>query len=714
MADPGAGGGSIQLGLAAAEGSTSCHREASNAEPGWSSCRLSIGAPAGDATLEIRLQGSSGKPWFVSSPLLIADRLPPRPPVFVIVLDTVRADRLVTFNRAIPLGDALDQLAQDGIAFERMRSSSSWTRTAVATLLTGLSADSHGVLGRLDVLEPRLLTLPEILQQQGYVTLAWSTNVNVLPLWGFDQGFDAFTDVGSEQWAGKKPDAREVFELVRRALESSTQAPGFHYVHLIDPHLPYLPEAGELERVRRDPRLADTMPGTSSQEGGERIVAEYPRHLAEILHVDQELGAFLEFLKERGLYRSSLILVAGDHGEEFLDHGFAYHGATLYEEVLRVPAVLKLPGDERAGTRVEGNAGLADLFPTMLSALDVSPPGSLEGRPLLGGDVPEDAVPGRPHFATLQNDGHDLHSVVDGRWKLIVDHDGDDRLFDLSEDPGEKHDLLADQSERAEAMRGLLEARIARRERGWHVRAVTRNPQSDKALALAKLGAELVQADMDDRPSLEAAFDGMRHVFSVQSWGISGIEGEMRQGKLVAEVAKSADVKHLVYGSAGAGEPHSGIPHFDNKLVVEAHMRALGIPFTAVRPVPFMELLSEKEFFPALGAWGAEPKIVGWDTPIPWVAVRDIGVSIANIFDNPEAWIGREVTLCSDIKSLGECRAIFTAVDGKKPFRLPLPLWLFNKMAGDEFVQMWRWLVDFVAEAGMEGLQEMADKSREA
>lgn len=248
--------------------------------------------------------------------------------------------------------------------------------------------------------------------------------------------------------------------------------------------------------------------------------------------------------------------------------------------------------------------------------------------------------------------------------------------------------------------------------RGWHVRAVTRNPQGEKALSLARLGAAVVQADMDDRLSLEAAFDGVQRVFSVQNWTTSGIEGEIQQGKLVAEVAKSAGVEHLVYGSAGMGEPHSGIPHFDTKVVIETHMRELELPFTAVRPVPFMELLSEKEFYPALGTWGAEPKILGWDTPIPWVAVQDIGIAIANIFENPETWIGREAVLCGDVKTLGECRTIFTEIDGKRPFRLPLPLWLFNKMAGDEFVQMWRWLVDMIAEAGSQGLWEIVEQSR--
>ena len=218
---------------------------------------------------------------------------------------------------------------------------------------------------------------------------------------------------------------------------------------------------------------------------------------------------------------------------------------------------------------------------------------------------------------------------------------------------------------------------------------------------------------MHERDSVEAAFEGVRRVFSVQNWTTSGIEGELRQGKLVADVAHSAGVEHLVYGSAGTGDAHTGIPHFDNKIEVENYMRALGLPFTVVRPVPFMELLNEKEFFPALGSWGAEPRVLGWHTPIPWVAVRDIGITIAEIFENSEAWIGGDVTVCGDIKTLKESQEIFEKVDGKKPFRVPIPVSIFSKMAGEEYVQMWRWMEKYIDELGSQGLWDMVVCSKE-
>jgi len=249
--------------------------------------------------------------------------------------------------------------------------------------------------------------------------------------------------------------------------------------------------------------------------------------------------------------------------------------------------------------------------------------------------------------------------------------------------------------------------------RGWQVRAVTRTPKSEKAQALAILGAEVVRGNMDDRESLERVFAGMDRVLSVQNWVTSGIEGELRQGKLIADAAKSAGIEHLVYASAGNGDRGTGIPHFENKIVVEDYMRELDLPFTIVRPTPFMELMSEKEFYPAMATWGAEPKIVGWDLPIPWVAVHDLGKAVANIFEGPEKWIGRDIPMCGDIKNLGESQAIFAAVNGKKPNRISLPLWLFSKMAGDEFIQMWKWMDAWIGKEGTSGLQKLMEQSHE-
>jgi uncharacterized protein YbjT (DUF2867 family) len=142
-------------------------------------------------------------------------------------------------------------------------------------------------------------------------------------------------------------------------------------------------------------------------------------------------------------------------------------------------------------------------------------------------------------------------------------------------------------------------------------------------------------------------------------------------------------------------------------------MRDLGLPFTIVRPTPFMELMSEQEFYPAMATWGVEPKIVGWDLPIPWVSVYDLGQAIANAFEDPEKWIGQDVGMCGDIKTLRESREIFKQIDGKKPTRIPLPLRLFEKMAGEEFIEMWKWMDEWIDQEGVPGLMEIMEQSHE-
>ena len=393
---------------------------------------------------------------------------PPPAPVFVIVLDTLRFDHLVTYVPGFPLGAAFDSLAHDGVVFERAYSSSSWTRTAIATLLTGMDPMTHAVLGRSDVLRSDIPRFPQMLRDAGWKTSAWSPNPNILPLWGFDGGFDSFRDLGALDWAKHKADAAEVFPPVLAALDSEHGAVAFHYIHLMDPHAPYLPPAEDLAAIRANAAFAATFPGvTENSESRE----SHLRYLAEIRDMDRELGKFLAALRERGLYDKSLILVFADHGEEFLDHGQLFHGKTLYEEVMRIPAVMKLPGNQLAGTRLQEEVGLVDLAPTMLSVLGVNGLANADGRSLWDSAKGTMHESGNPQHAILRLDTFDIAALVDGRDKLLVDRQLGPKLFDLRADPHERRDLLPSSRDRGGALQGILDARIAQRSAGWHIRA---------------------------------------------------------------------------------------------------------------------------------------------------------------------------------------------------------------------------------------------------
>jgi uncharacterized protein YbjT (DUF2867 family) len=132
---------------------------------------------------------------------------------------------------------------------------------------------------------------------------------------------------------------------------------------------------------------------------------------------------------------------------------------------------------------------------------------------------------------------------------------------------------------------------------GWRVRALTRKPEDKPARRLADLGAEIVGADMARPETLARALRDAYGVFNVQNPITAGLEGEIEQGKHVAAAAKQAGVQHVVYGSSGIGTP-TGVGSWDSKLVVQAQMQALGLPLTVLRPMAFMELMTDKPFFP--------------------------------------------------------------------------------------------------------------------
>lgn len=226
---------------------------------------------------------------------------------------------------------------------------------------------------------------------------------------------------------------------------------------------------------------------------------------------------------------------------------------------------------------------------------------------------------------------------------------------------------------------------------GMRVRGLTRNPTSDAARALAASGVTLARGDLDDERSVEAAMNGAHGVYLVTDFFKNGIEGEIRQGKKVADLCAKLGVAHLVYASVSGADRESGVPHFDSKAQIEAHIRSLGIPATFLRPAIFMEDLTDKQYFPP-ASWGMMPKLVGADRPVKWVSVEDIGACAAAVFSRGQELAGKAIPLVGDVKSMSEAREIFSRVRGRKPFALPMPTFLFRRFVSDELVRMWIWL----------------------
>jgi uncharacterized protein YbjT (DUF2867 family) len=243
---------------------------------------------------------------------------------------------------------------------------------------------------------------------------------------------------------------------------------------------------------------------------------------------------------------------------------------------------------------------------------------------------------------------------------------------------------------------------------GWHVRGLTRNAASKQAQALAASGAEVAQGDMADAASLQPHFAGAYGVYSVQNPFIGGPELEVKQGKTVADVAKASGVQHFVYGSAGTGQKGTGIPSWETKLQIEEHLKAQVLPLTILRPMAFMELMTEPKFFPAVAIWHVMPRQMGSSRPLPWICTDDLGAIAAKAFADPARFIGQELVLASDVQTLSECRTIYREIRGKNPPQLPLPAWLFQRFGfvGRDLMTMWRWL-----RTGVVGLDTTATRA---
>ena len=226
---------------------------------------------------------------------------------------------------------------------------------------------------------------------------------------------------------------------------------------------------------------------------------------------------------------------------------------------------------------------------------------------------------------------------------------------------------------------------------GWRVRALTRKPEGKRARGLAALGAEVLRADMAQPDTLRPAFRDAYGAFSVQNFMIAGREGEIIQGKNVADVAKNAGVQHVVYGSSSIGKP-TGIGSWDSKLTVQAHMEALGLPLTVLRPMAFMELMTDRDFFPPVSTWYLMPKLMGSDRPVLWLCADDLGAIAARAFADPGRFLGADLKLVADVQSNAQCREIWREVTGRRPRRFPMPTSMFERFVGTDLTTMWRWL----------------------
>jgi len=300
-------------------------------------------------------------------------------PIVLIVVDTLRADHVSCYGYPRPTTPNICQLAADGVRFERAYAPRTNTTPSIATMLTGRYPYRHGIRDLYRVLPPESVTIAERLREQGYRTGAFvSSFVMVRDFSGFDQGFEIYDDYVRTKEALRENYERPAKLTVNRALHwlegAGTRA--FLFLHLIEPHGPYMPPPDELEAFALPAEGATVEPMQAppyQRIPGLHYVNEFVgRYDGEIATADREIGRFLGRLREWGRYQTATVVVVADHGESMGEDGIWFaHGGGWSEAETHVPLVVKFPAGTpgiRPGTVVREPVSVVDVFPTVLAA----------------------------------------------------------------------------------------------------------------------------------------------------------------------------------------------------------------------------------------------------------------------------------------------------------------------------------------------------------
>jgi uncharacterized protein YbjT (DUF2867 family) len=226
------------------------------------------------------------------------------------------------------------------------------------------------------------------------------------------------------------------------------------------------------------------------------------------------------------------------------------------------------------------------------------------------------------------------------------------------------------------------------RQKGFAIRALTRNPDSTKAKQLAGQGVEVVKGDQKNEEELRRALDGVHGVFGVQTFFEEGVESEVEQGKRLVDLAQRAGVSHFVYTSVGSAHRNTGIPHFESKWKIEEHLRQSGLPHTILRPVYFFE---NWNWLRAQIEQGVLPQPLSPDRKLAQIAVDDIGFFAAEAFEHRDKWLGRAIELAGDDLSMKQVAEGFSRVLAKPVQYVQVPWDEFEKQMGEELTIMYRW-----------------------
>jgi arylsulfatase A-like enzyme len=397
----------------------------------------------------------------IANPMIVPGDAGPEAPrnVIVVSLDTLRAASVGSYGYARDTTPQLDRrVAAAGARVQHAIAPKPFTPPSHMTMLTGLEPCVHGIRDRHDALSPDRPLLAELLRAEGYRTGAFTENAYVVANAGFARGFDRYAERRDEESASPGF-APETFAAARAWLEDDDPRPFLLFIHTYEVHDPYSPPT-EYHRYFEGDGLADGVP---RRERKARDM--YDR---EIRRTDDVMGEFLNDLEARGLLENTILVVTSDHGEEFREHFWSGHGASLNERAIEVPMLILAPGRIAPGTLVEPPVALSDLVPTLLDLLGIEHAAPFMGRsfaslltgegepfaerPLFGGANGIEGVRARG-YKYIRPLGFDPETEARRKKPTEI-------LFDLEADPGERANVVRKRPElRAEAVDALEAAR---------------------------------------------------------------------------------------------------------------------------------------------------------------------------------------------------------------------------------------------------------------
>jgi len=392
------------------------------------------------------------------------------PPAVVLVsIDTLRPDHLGCYGYPKPTSPEIDRFQREAVLLRWAIAQAPSTLASHASMLTSLPPQHHGAsVERQSALRPGVKTLTELLRGAGFATASFNGGGQLDRTFGLDRGFETYVSAtdGSTAEVGEDTLAQQVARATAW-LDRTGQRPFFLFLHTYEAHHPYTPSPERLRQMETGYKgsLPDHISIALLEKinSGQRrlgpgdlahVVATYD---AEIASADAAFGSLLQSLRSRGLYDSTLVVLTSDHGEAFGERGkVGWHGDELYDEQIRIPLILKLPGARLAGTTIESQVREIDLAPTVLSLLGLPvPPGFIGSAIDLAG-----GAPAHPPWAVASLDSRSRSAAVRTRhWKWY-----DGRLYDLVHDPQETRDLAGRRPDVEHSLEGRLVAILRSRE----------------------------------------------------------------------------------------------------------------------------------------------------------------------------------------------------------------------------------------------------------